>query len=114
MRDGRARHTRETGPRRFRSLDLTGNVRVLTPDDLQELAQPVEASLPGADLTSTLPIASYESLSVPALRSRIRSLDAGQLRVLLDHELSNAHRDAVLTMFERKIGRLGAADGDAT
>lgn len=140
MRGGRTRRSREAaGPRRFRSLDSTGNVRVLTPEDMAELdpaeLDPAEVARAGvaravvaADqdtaphgvreppplATGNLPIPAYDGLSLPSLRSRLRTLDAGQLRVLLDYERSNARRDDVMGMFERRITKLGATGSDAT
>lgn len=151
MRSAKARGSRAGAePRRFRSLDSTGNVRLLSPEDAAELAaeklataepadsrspdelaasdHPAEPTAAGLatsavrDLTapanqeppSALPIAAYDDLSLPSLRSRLRTLDTGQLRILLDYERSNARRDDVMGMFERRITKLGAASSDAT
>ena len=53
-----------------------------------------------------LPIAGYDQLTLPALRARLRWLDQGQIRVLIDYELANAGRPEVVSMFERRIGKL--------
>jgi hypothetical protein len=84
---------------RFRSLDSTGNVRVLPP---------------GETAARDLPVPGYDGLSLPSLRSRLRNLDAAQLRVLVEYEKANAGRDEVVTMFKRRIAKLEAAARDAT
>jgi hypothetical protein len=142
--------------RRFRSLDSTGNVRVLTqseaagpspdadarpdadasapadvlphsdvpPSDGSPVAfqpaaaassAPAAATAPGTrPAPAGLPVPGYDGLSLPSLRSRLRVLDAAQLRVLVEYEKSNAKRADVVTMFERRIARLEAARPDAT
>jgi len=115
-----------TSPRKFRSLDATGNVRVITSDMPAETSgeneQPPAATTPAAAAvaaadqaaaTGELPVPGYDGLSVASLRARLRNLDAAQLRILLDHERSAANRPAVVTMFERRIAKLEAAR-DAT
>ncbi len=86
---------------RFRSLDSTGNVRVLSPGDAGGGA-------------ASLPVPGYDGLSLPSLRSRLRNLDAAQLRVLVEYEKANAGREDVVTMFERRIAKLEAAAPDAS
>ncbi len=114
-----------TGPRKFRSLDATGNVRVITPDMPAETsgeneeppaaASPVAAAAttPQAATTGELPVPGYDGLSVASLRSRLRNLDATQLRILLDYERSAGNRATIVAMFERRIAKLEAAR-DAT
>jgi hypothetical protein len=53
-----------------------------------------------------LPLANYDQLSLASIRARLRGLDLGQLKVLLDHEAANAERPEVLGMFERRIEKL--------
>jgi hypothetical protein len=48
----------------------------------------------------------YDELSVASLRARLRYLDVGQLRQLADYEKAHADRAEVITMFERRIGKL--------
>lgn len=91
---------------RFRSLDSTGNVRVLTPAEAAEVSP--------EDGQPNLPVPGYDGLSLPSLRSRLRVLNAAQLRVLVDYEKSNAGREDVVTMFERRIAKLESAGSDAT
>ena len=52
----------------------------------------------------------YDDLSVASLRARLRNLDTAQVRALLDYEQANAAREAVLTMFERRIVKLESLD----
>jgi hypothetical protein len=95
---------------RWRSLDETGNVRLLSQD---EVAQPAHAEpTPAAEPAETgpdqaaLPVPNYDDLTVASLRARLRNLDSAQVRALLDYEKANAGRAAVLTMFERRIAKL--------
>jgi hypothetical protein len=48
----------------------------------------------------------YDELSVASLRARLRYLGVGQLRQLADYEKAHAGRAEVITMFERRIGKL--------
>ena len=115
---------------RFRSLDATGNVRILTPDMPAETpgaARPKAASRPKGKtarrsrsvtasraVAADLPVPGYDALSLPSIRARLRGLDVAQLRVLCDHEKSGARRADVVTMLERRIAKLEAAARDAT
>ena len=56
--------------------------------------------------SASLPIAGYDQLTLSALRARLRSLDQSQIRVLIDYERANAGRPEVVSMFERRIGKL--------
>lgn len=145
---------------RWRSLDATGNVRLLSEEDTPEpaasaeatadaeaatavaeapaLAEPPSDAVAPAEMTAptdtaapaetaapavaevpadaqppaksareaSLPVPNYDDLSVASLRARLRNLDTGQVRALLDYEKANAGRAAVLTMFERRIAKL--------
>jgi hypothetical protein len=121
---------------RWRSLDATGNVRLLSQEDAPEPAAGAEATA-GAEAATVvaeapaeaeppavaevpagaqppaastreaaLPVPNYDDLSVASLRARLRNLDTAQVRALLDYEKGNAGRAAVLTMFERRIAKL--------
>ena len=92
--------TAEPGSR-WRSLDQTGNVRLLSAGDSGDDA---------ASAASELPLARYNELSLASIRARLRSLDAGQLRVLVDYERRNAERPEVLGMLERRIEKLEAGE----
>jgi hypothetical protein len=89
--------------RKFRSLDSTGNVRVLTPDMPAESSS--EDDQPPA-ASAGLPVAGYDGLSLASLRARLRNLDAEQVRALLDYERLAANRADVVTMFEHRIAKL--------
>jgi hypothetical protein len=89
--------------RTFRSLDSTGNVRVLTPDMPAE-SSPEDDQPPAG--SAGLPVAGYDGLSLASLRARLRNLDAEQVSALLDYERSAANRADVVTMFERRIAKL--------
>jgi hypothetical protein len=116
---------------RWRDLDKTGNVRLLSAEDMElefgiarPTATPPRDSTPPAGVetdalhgkgTSTptvavpeLPLAGYDDLSLASIRARLRNLDTGQLRVLADYERSHAERADVLGMFERRIEKLEA------
>lgn len=100
---------------RFRSLDQTGNVRLLSPREAlspREVLSPQEVLSPDEMVSAedTLPLPNYDSLSLASIRARLRGLDVGQLKVLLDHEAANAERPEVLRMFERRIEKLEAGE----
>jgi hypothetical protein len=147
---------------RWRSLDKTGNVRVLdggeaqddedVPGVTQAAPGPAAAPAPPAEYTPTevvpvvsvpaepapaepalqqeteptpaepalsapvpsvaasdqdLPVPNYDELSAASLRARLRVLDAGQVQALLAYEKAHESRPAVVTMFERRLIKLG-------
>jgi hypothetical protein len=107
-------------PAHWRPLDRTGNVRLLspdelTPDELDEEPGPWAAAtddvaaggeaLP-ADEAAALPVPGYDGLSLASLRARLRGLDAAQVRMLAGYERAHAARPDVLGMFERRIVKL--------
>jgi hypothetical protein len=129
---------------KFRSLDSTGNVRILAPGETsarrgqqparqgRQSVQPrpaPAASRPrqpdqppatrqsrqsmrapaGSGAQPALPVQGYDGRSLPSLRSRLRGLDATQLRVLVEYEKSHAGRPDVVTMYERRIAKLESA-----
>ena len=67
------------------------------------ISTPISNPISGS---ASLPIAGYDQLTLPALRARLRWLDQGQIRVLIDYERANAGRPEVVSMFERRIGKL--------
>jgi len=101
---------------RWRSLDQTGNVRLLSAEDRD--ATPATPTAPSSGVPASaaglaviaLPLPRYDELSLASIRARLRSLDAGQLRVLADYERTNAERPEVLGMLERRIEKLEAAE----
>ena len=115
---------------RWRSLDKTGNVRLLSDEDVADdydfLPEPgrsgarrKSAAAPQADRSDrsdltlrpaparqALPLANYDDLSLASIRARLRGLDVSQLRILAEYESKNAERPEVLGMFERRIEKL--------
>ena len=65
-----------------------------------------------------LPIPDYDHLPVTGLGHRIRSLDAADLRVLLDYEQAHAHRLPVVQVLQVRLDELAGgatpSGGDAT
>lgn len=90
-------------------FDATGNVRLLTSEELAEAAKPAQPSAEPAQ-PSPPPIPGYSDLSLASLRARLRYLSADQLRELVDFEKSHANRAEVLTLFERRIAKLGTIE----
>jgi hypothetical protein len=72
------------------------------------IAEPVPAE--PALAWAPLPVPNYDDLSVASLRARLRNLDSVQVQVLLAYERAHAARPAVLTMFERRIAKLGGSE----
>ncbi len=147
-RQQRARPGQVPAESRWRSLDQTGNVRLLVDDEIEDddppLASPPrpEAAVApdgasaaisngagpahaippdagpaqagpadagpavGSAAAPAQPLADFDTLSLASIRARLRALDAGQLRVLAEHERRNAERTDVLGMLERRIERL--------
>jgi hypothetical protein len=113
---------------RWRSLDQTGNVRLLSGEDLDDDADSVAppassvspaaapatasaapasaATASAAPASAALPLANYDSLSLASIRARLRGLDVPQLRTLLAYESANSERTDVLGMLERRIEKL--------
>jgi outer membrane biosynthesis protein TonB len=69
-------------------------------------AQPAAAQ-PTSTTPAAAPIPGYDDLSVPSLRARLRGLDADGVQALLDYEKAHARRDDVITMFERRLSKIG-------
>ena len=127
---GRApKRSRARGPvvpeSRWRSLDQTGNVRLLSAEDLNDDGNPeqteseparsepaeVRPAATAAPATASspapaLPLPGYDSLSLASIRARLRGLDVTQLRILVEYESKNAERPEVLGMLERRIEKL--------
>ncbi len=126
---------------RWRSLDETGNVRVLASEGppaggpsavpaadgaSPELAssgasrviitpvatQPLTGNVPvGASLViHELPLPGFNTMSVAAIRARLRTLDVDQLQALLVHETKSAQRSDVITMIERRIHKIESGE----
>ena len=75
--------------------------------DVPVSAETVPAE-PAAIDVDALPVPSYDSLSLPSLRARLRNLDIDQVRMLAEYERTHATRTDVVTMFERRIEKLAA------
>jgi outer membrane biosynthesis protein TonB len=71
------------------------------------MQQEAEPAQPVTTAGQALPVANYDQLSVASLRARLRVLDAGQVQALLDYENVHESRPAVITMFERRLTKLG-------
>ncbi len=102
---------------RWRSLDPTGNVRLLSDEHLDDEDQagqdPARARISSrepAQSQPALPLANYDDLSLASIRARLRGLDVSQLRILAEYESKNAERPEVLGMFERRIDKLQAEE----
>jgi hypothetical protein len=112
---------------RWRSLDKTGNVRLLSDEDSDDdydflpepgrsgtrrrssaapLADQSDPAVRPAPAKQALPLANYDDLSLASIRARLRGLDVSQLRILAEYESKNAERPEVLGMFERRIEKL--------
>jgi hypothetical protein len=116
---------------RRRSLDETGNVRLISPDD--EAAEPAASAPPTPDITApgsdappanqapvapqapaapeatepgALPLSNYDELTIASLRARLRVLSPAQISILLEYEKVTEGRPAVITMFERRLAKL--------
>jgi hypothetical protein len=74
------------------------------PAEPADLGEPAEPTVSEADL----PVPTYDSLSLPSLRSRLRNLDIDQVRMLLAYERTHAARADMITMFERRIEKLAS------
>jgi hypothetical protein len=74
-----------------------------------EAAVPVASTVPAAPAAEAPPLPGYDDLSLPSLRARMRVLDAATLRALLAYEKAHAHRDDVITMFERRLAKITTA-----
>jgi hypothetical protein len=124
------------GSKSRRSLDETGNVRllageelsgqvVLTPDgagpadaSVRQVTitpvatQPLAGNVPvGASLViHELPLPGLSTMSVAAIRARLRGLDVDQLQALLVHESKNAQRAEVIGMIERRILKIESGE----
>ena len=76
----------------------------LTEPAMQQEAEPVS---PATAVGEALPVPNYDQLTVASLRARLRVLDADQVQTLLDYEKAHESRAAVITMFERRLIKLG-------
>jgi hypothetical protein len=73
----------------------------------QEAAAPQEAV---ATEEAALPVPRYDTLTVASLRARLRTLNPGQLTILIDYEKAHQGREEVIGMFERRIVKIKAGE----
>jgi hypothetical protein len=52
------------------------------------------------------PLPGYDDLSLPSLRARLRTLDATDIKAMLDYEKAHASRDDVISMLERRLAKI--------
>jgi outer membrane biosynthesis protein TonB len=71
------------------------------------MQQEAEPAPPATSAGEALPVPNYDQLSVASLRARLRVLDAGQVQTLLDYENAHERRPAVISLFERRLIKLG-------
>ena len=67
-----------------------------------------EHSVPETPTRADLPLADFDSASLPSLRARLRSLSVEDLVILREWELAHAHRLPVLTMLDNRIAKLAS------
>jgi hypothetical protein len=132
----KATATKARRPRKPQDLDKTGNVKVLTEEEVApaaaasaEATVPVEAPA-AADVATAeapaaaaeapvaaegpaspgadLPMPTYNDLTVASIRARLRNLTVAQVSTLAEYEKAHAARAEVITMFERRIAKLEA------
>ena len=70
---------------------------------------PAKPAVQAEHAAAAPPLPGYDDLSLPSLRARMRVLDAETLRALVAYEKAHAHRDDVITMFERRLAKITAA-----
>jgi hypothetical protein len=73
--------------------------------------EPAAAAAPAARAEAVggaPPLPGYDELTLPSLRARLRGFDAETLRTLLAYEKAHAHRDDVITLFERRLAKINA------
>ncbi|MGE5137765.1 MAG: hypothetical protein ACM32E_33325, partial [Gemmatimonadota bacterium] len=72
-------------------------------------AKPAAAEKPATPAAAAAaPLPNYEELTVASLRARMRGLSAADVRGLLDYEKSHANREAVVTMYERRLEKIAS------
>ena len=69
------------------------------------------ATTPAASPAPALPFAGYDGLSVASLRARLRGQGPDGVQAMLAYERATAHRDDVITMYERRLARLAGETG---
>lgn len=75
----------------------------LSEEDATEVAEAADGATLGHD---ELPLEDYDHMTLTALRSRIRSLDAAQLVQLREYEQAHANRLPVVKAFDTRLAKL--------
>jgi hypothetical protein len=105
---GVARDARDTGVTETEAALADAGVSAETPDAAGTSDEAAALDQPAPPHADALPVPSYDSLSLPSLRARLRNLDIDQVRMLAEYERGHAARADVITMFERRIDKLAA------
>jgi hypothetical protein len=87
--------------------------RIAHPPKEAPVPRAVRDLKPVAPTRDDLPIADFDSVSIPSLRSRLRSLSVADLAMLREYERAHAGRLPVITMLDNRLAKLAAADADA-
>lgn len=81
------------------------------PADSPKPATAKPATATATSPTAPPPIPGYDDLSIASLRARLRGLDVASVNALLAYEKAHARRDDVVTMFERRLTKIGDEAG---
>jgi hypothetical protein len=63
-------------------------------------------------MSHDLPLADYDSLTVGAIESRVRTLDESGVRALLDYERGHAARIQVVQILEQRLHSLSEGEAE--
>lgn len=61
-------------------------------------------------MSNDLPLPDYDSLPAGSVESRVRALDPGGVRQLLEHERQHANRPQIVMMLEHRLESLESGD----
>ena len=64
---------------------------------------------PPAAVAEAPPVANYDELTLPQVRGKLRTLTAGELAELLDHERAHGQRPEFLRMLSNRLERVRSA-----
>jgi hypothetical protein len=95
-----------TAPTAAAAPKPTAAPRQAAPEAGPATPAPAKPAPPASAAAQAEPIPGYADLSIASLRARLRGLDADGVRTLLAYEKANAHRDDVITMFERRLSKI--------
>ncbi|GAA1234725.1 lipid droplet-associated protein [Prauserella halophila] len=71
-------------------------------------SEPAPGTIPSTTGSGPAGVTDYDALSLPELRSRLRSFSADELEQLLDHERDNENRPSFTGMLTRRIANVRA------